>query len=209
MNYTELTERIEDKCESTFSADQLSGFVQRAEQTIYNAVQILPLRKAVSGTMTTGQRYLTMPTDFLWGYSLAVIDGNGRYTYLLNKDVNFVREAYPNPADTGLPKHYAYFDDDSFILGPSPDGDYLTELIYGYYPESIVTAGNTWLGDNFDSALFNASMIEAGSFLKLEQDTLADYDKLYKQSIVLLKNLGEGKQREDVYRSGQIRKPVT
>ena len=209
MNYTELKANIEDKCETAFTDDQLKLFVQNAEQAIYNMVQIPALRKNVSGTMTAAQPYLSVPEDFLWSYSLAVINADGVYTYLINKDVNFIREAYPNPASTGLPKHYAYFDEDSLILGPNPDDAYITELHYGYYPESIVTAGTTWLGEEFDTALFNGAMVEAGSFLKQEPDVIDGYAKLYSQALTLLKNLGDGKLREDTYRSGQFKQPVT
>ena len=209
MNYAELTQNIEDKCEYTFSADQLKLFVQNAEQNIYNMVQIPALRKNMTGTMTAAQPYLSVPADFLWGYSLAVVEASGVYTYLINKDVNFIREAFPNPTSTGAPKYYAYFDEGSFILGPTPDVSYVTELHYGYYPESIVTAGTTWLGDNFDTILFNASMIEAGNFLKFEADVVAELGKMYAQSVALLKNLGDGKLREDAYRSGQYKQPVT
>jgi hypothetical protein len=145
----------------------------------------------------------------LWSYSLAVINDSGSYTYLLNKDVNFLRDAYPNPTSTGLPRHYAYFDDNSFILGPTPDAAYEMELHYGYYPESIVTAWTTWLGNEFDSALLNGALIEAVRFMKGEQDIVAMYEKLYLQSITLLKNLGDGKLREDTYRSGQARIKVS
>tara|TARA_R110000868_G_scaffold244061_2_gene500207 strand:- start:1692 stop:2321 length:630 start_codon:yes stop_codon:yes gene_type:complete len=209
MNYTELTQNINDKCEYAFTAAQLKLFVQNAEQSVYNTVQIPALRKNVSGNMTTAQPYLSTPDDFLWGYSLAVVDSNGAYTYLINKDVNFIREAYPNPTSTGAPRHYAYFDKDSFLLGPTPDSAYTTELHYGYYPESIVTAGTTWLGEEFDTALFNGAMMEAASFLKQDADVIAGYEKLYLQAITLLKNLGDGKLREDTYRSGQYKQPVT
>jgi hypothetical protein len=138
-----------------------------------------------------------------------VIDGAGDYTYLLNKDVNFIREAYPNASDLGVPRHYAYFDDSTFIVGPTPNASYDMELHYGYYPESIVTAGTTWLGDEFDSALLNGALIEAIRFMKGEQDVVAMYEKLYVQAIGLLKNLGDGKLREDTYRSGQVRNPVS
>tara|TARA_R110002153_G_scaffold80633_1_gene204780 strand:- start:1068 stop:1697 length:630 start_codon:yes stop_codon:yes gene_type:complete len=209
MNYTELTQNINDKSEYAFTAAQLKLFVQNAEQSVYNTVQIPALRKNVSGNMTTAQPYLSTPDDFLWGYSLAVVDSNGAYTYLINKDVNFIREAYPNPTSTGAPRHYAYFDKDSFLLGPTPDSAYTTELHYGYYPESIVTAGTTWLGEEFDTALFNGAMMEAASFLKQDADVIAGYEKLYLQAITLLKNLGDGKLREDTYRSGQYKQPVT
>jgi len=208
MNYAELTANIEDTCESSFTADQLAMFVQQAEQTIYNTVQIPALRKNVSGSLSASNKYLTVPTDFLWTYSLSVVDGDGKYHFLLNKDVNFIREAYPDPTSEGLPKHYAYLDDDTLILGPTPDAAYSTEMHYGYYPESIVTAGTTWLGDEFDSALLNGALIQAIRFMKGEADMIAVYEKLYVQAIKLLKNLGDGKLREDSYRSGQARVPV-
>jgi len=208
MNYVSLKTNIEDICETSFTDDQLAMFTEQAEQKIYNTVQIPALRKNVTGTLTASNKYLGIPTDFLWSYSLAVIDGSGNYSFLLNKDVNFIREAYPGPTATGLPKHYAYFDDDSFILGPTPDSNYSMELHYGYYPESIVTAGTTWLGDEFDSALLNGALIEAIRFMKGEQDLVNLYETLYVQAIKLLKNLGDGKLREDAYRSGQYRTAV-
>jgi hypothetical protein len=209
MNYTELKTNIEDICENSFTDDQLAMFTQQAEQKIYNTVQIPALRKNVTGTVTASNNYLSSPSDFLYSYSLAVIDGNGVYHYLLNKDVNFMREAYPNPTSEGLPKHYAYFDDDTIILGPTPDSSYSMELHYGYYPQSIVVANNTWLGDEFDSALLNGALIEAIRFMKGEPDIVAMYEKMYLQSIALLKTLGDGKLREDAYRSGQFRVPVS
>ena len=209
MNYTELKTNIEDICENSFTDDQLAMFTQQAEQKIYNSVQIPALRKNVTGTLSTNNKYLSTPSDFLWSYSLAVVDGSGNYHFLLNKDVNFMREAYPNPTSTGLPKHYAYFDDNTFIVGPTPDAGYTSELHYGYYPQSIVTAGTTWLGDEFDSALLNGALIEAIRFMKGEPDIVAMYEKMYLQSIALLKTLGDGKLREDAYRSGQFRVPVS
>ena len=209
MNYAELKTNIQDICEMTFTDEQLAMFTQQAEQKIYNTVQIPALRRNVTGTLTTGNTYLQTPEDFLWSYSLAVVDGNGVYHFLLNKDVNFMREAYPNPTDTGLPKHYAYFDDNTFIVGPAPDSSYESELHYGYYPQSIVTAGTTWLGDEFDSALLNGALLEAIRFMKGEPDLVAMYEKLYLQAITLLKSLGDGKLREDAYRSGQFRIPVS
>jgi hypothetical protein len=209
MNYTELKTNIEDICENSFTDDQLAMFTQQAEQKIYNTVQIPALRRNVTGTLSADNKYLSTPSDFLWSYSLAVVDGSGNYHFLLNKDVNFMREAYPNPTDTGLPKHYAYFDDNTFIVGPTPDSSYSSELHYGYYPQSIVTAGTTWLGDEFDSALLNGALIEAIRFMKGEPDIVAMYEKLYLQSVTLLKGLGDGKLREDAYRSGQFRVPVS
>ena len=209
MNYTELKTNIEDICENSFTADQLAMFTEQAEQKIYNTVQIPALRKNVTGTLTASNKYLSSPSDFLYSYSLAVVDGSGVYHYLLNKDVNFMREAYPNPTSEGLPKHYAFFDDNSFILGPTPDSAYTMELHYGYYPQSIVTAGTTWLGDEFDSALLNGALIEAIRFMKGEPDIIQNYEKMYLQSVTLLKGLGDGKLREDAYRSGQFRVPVS
>ena len=209
MTYTELKTNIADICENSFTDAQLALFTEQAEQKIYNAVQFPALRKNVTGRTQADNQYLTVPvSDFLYTYSLAVIDSNGSFTYLLNKDVNFIREAYPIPATTGLPKHYAYFSQTSFLLGPTPTNIYDVELHYGYYPESIVTAGTTWLGTEFDSALLNGALVEAIRFLKGEQDVVAMYDKLYSDSMLLLKNLGDGKLRADTYRSGQPRMAV-
>jgi len=208
VNYTELKTNIADICENTFTSDQYAMFTQQAEQKIYSTVQIPPLRKNQTGTLTTSNKYLTYPTDFLYPLSLALVDGDGDYNYLLNKDVNFMREAYPNPSTTGEPKHYAIFDTTAFILGPTPDSGYTMELHYGYYPESIVTASTTWLGNDFDSALLNGALVEAIRFLKGEPDMIALYEKMYMQSIALLKNFADGKLRQDVYRDGQLRSKV-
>ena len=205
MNYTQLKTNIADICEQTFTNDQLDMFTDQAEQKIYNTVQIPALRRNQTGNLTLNNKYLVYPTDFLYPFSLAVIASNGDYEYLLNKDVNFIREAYPGPTNTGKPKHYGVFDDTAFILGPTPDVSYGVELHYGYYPESIVTAGTTWLGDEFDSALLNGALIEAIRFIKGEPDMVALYQKMYIDAMALLKNLGDGKLREDMYRSGQFR----
>jgi|TARA_Y100000004_G_scaffold178252_1_gene220640 hypothetical protein len=210
MTYAQLTANIEDICETSFTSDQLSMFTQQAEQKIYNSVQLPALRKNVTGTLTSGNKYLSVPTDFLYTFSLAVTDSDGVFTYLLDKDVNFMREAYPNPTTTGFPKHYALFDDSAFILGPTPNSGYTMELHYGYYPESIVTASTLpWLGENFDSALLNGALIEAIRFMKGEPDMVQLYEKFYLQAITLLKNLGDGKLRQDTYRSGQFSSPVS
>ena len=208
MNYTQLKTNIEDICEMSFTDDQLAMFTEQAEQKIYNTVQIPALRKNQTGNLTADNKYLVYPTDFLYTFSLAVIDGSGNFEYLLNKDVNFIREAYPGPTSTGKPKHYAIFDDTAFILGPTPDSGYNVELHYGYYPESIVTAGTTWLGEEFDSALLNGALVEALRFMKGEPDMVQIYEKMYVDAIALLKNLGDGKMREDAYRSGQLRVEV-
>lgn len=149
-----------------------------------------------------------MPTDFLYAYSLAVVDGTGAYKFLVDKDVNYIREAYPSPTGTGLPKMYAIFDKDSLILGPTPDDDYAVELHYGYYPESLVTAGTTWLSENFESVVFNAMLVEAARFMKLEKDIVDLYDKQFMDSLVLLKNWGDGKLRTDTFRTLQPRIPI-
>lgn len=209
MNYADLKTNIKDICENEFTDPQLAMFTQQAEQKIFNTVDLPVLRKNVTGSMTASNKYLATPTDFLYVYSLAVVDDTGAYRYLLNKDVNFIREAYPTPTDTGLPQHYAIFDENTLILGPTPDDNYTSELHYGRYPESIVTAGTTWLGDEFDSALLNGALIEAIRFMKGEQDLVQQYEKLYLQAIGLLKNLGDGKLRQDMYRSGQFRQPAT
>jgi hypothetical protein len=220
MNYAELSQNIENVIENTFTTDQLALFTQQAEQKIYNSVQIPALRKNSVATLTPNNKYLSTPGDFLSVFSLAVIN-DGSYEYLLDKDVNFVRQAYPSPTETGVPKYYAIFgptttngsppvttNELSLILGPTPNAAYGVELHYFYYPESIVTAGTSWLGDNFDSALLNASLVEAARFIKAEPDILALYDKMFLESLALLKNLSDGKQRQDAYRSGQLRIPV-
>ena len=208
MNYTELKANVEDICEQTFTADQHAMFAEQAEQKIYTSVDLPALRKNQTGTLTSGNKYLTMPTGMLYVYSLAVIDGSGDYEYLLNKDVNFIREAYPGPSSTGQPKHYAIFDQTSLIVGPTPDTGYSVEMHFSYYPESIVTAGTTWLGDEFDSALLNGALVEAVRFQKGEPDMVALYEKMYVQALALLKNMGDGKLRSDAYRSGQVRREV-
>ena len=215
MTYTELVTAVQDYCENTFLTRDMDTFIRQAEQRIYNTVQLANLRKNMTGTLTANNKYLSCPNDFLSTYSLAVVDNSGNYEYLLNKDVNFIRQAYPSPTSTGLPKYYAIFgpqsadvNELSFILGPTPDAGYTVELHFYYYPESIVTAGTTWLGDNFDSALLNGTMVEAIRFMKGEADMVKLYQDMYLGSIGLLKNLGDGKQRMDAYRDGQVRLQV-
>ena len=204
MNYTELKTNVNDICEQTFTDDQLAMFTKQAEQKIYATVSLPALRKNQTGSLTSGNKYLTMPSGFLYAYSLAIVSGSD-YIYLLDKDSNFMREAYPNPATTGVPVHYAVFDQTSFIVGPTPNANFDAELHFAYYPESIVTAGTTWLGTEFDSALLNGTLVEAIRFQKGEPDIVTLYDNMYAQSLALLKNLGDGKLREDAYRSGQTR----
>jgi len=215
MTYAELVVAVSDYCENTFPTVDMNIMIKQAEQRIYNSVQVANLRKNVTGLLTSGNKYLSAPDDFLSTYSLAIYLTGGDYLYLLNKDVNFMRDAYPNPTDTGKPKHYAIFGPQSadvkeltFILGPTPNAAYNAELHYYYYPESIVTASQTWLGDNFDSALLNGTMLEAIAYMKGEPDLVTLYKDRYESAIFLLKNLGDGKQRMDAYRDGQVRNPV-
>ena len=219
MTYTELVQFVGDICENTFPTDDMNMLIKQAEQKIYNTVQIANLRKNVTGVTTASDKYLATPADFLSVYSIAIYPLTGananEYTFLLNKDVNFIREAYPKAADTGQPAHYAIFGPSSalpneltFILGPTPDAQYGAELHYYYYPESIVTAGSTWLGDNFDSALLNGTLVEAIRYMKGEADMVALYQGMYDRAMIQLKQLGDGKQRMDSYRNGQARVQV-
>jgi hypothetical protein len=237
MTYNELFERIKGYVENDFpntqfgdptaasatytSKEQIDTFIQQAEQRIYNSVQFPAIRKNVTGPVTINNKYLSSPNDFLAVYSIAVIDGDGNYEFLLNKDVNFIRSAYPNPTSTGIPKYYAIFgptttndtppvitNEYSFLLGPTPDAAYDIELHYYYYPESIVTASTTWLGDNFDMILLYGSLLEAYTFMKGEPDVINNYEKRYNEALLLAKRLGDGMERQDAYRSGQFRMDV-
>jgi hypothetical protein len=208
MNYSELVAEIQSYTENQFQVPDINTFIDQAEQRIYNSVQLPALRKNVTGNVTVNNNYLAAPTDWLATFSLAVIDAAGNYTYLLDKDVNFIRESYRKSTETGLPIYYALFDQNTFILGPTPDASYSMELHYYYYPASIVTAGTTWLGDNFDSALLYGSLLEAYTYMKGEADVLANYKARYDEAMFLLKQLGDGKNRRDAYRNGQVRVPV-
>jgi hypothetical protein len=217
MNYAQLVSAIKGYAENDFpatagsftSTDQLNTFIQQAEQRIYNSVQFPAIRKNVTGITTSGNKYLAMPVDFLASYSLAAIDPvTGDYEFLLNKDVNFIRAAYPKATDSGIPAYYALFDDNTFILGPTPDAAYTMELHYYYYPASIVDAGTSWLGDNFDSVLLYGSLLEAASFMKSDVDTMKSYSDRYNEAMLLAKRLGDGMDRQDAYRSGQFRMDV-
>jgi hypothetical protein len=227
MTYTELVAAIQTYTENNFptitladsstvsSTTQINRFIQQAEQRIYNSVQFPSLRKNVTGTITANNKYLSCPNDFLSTYSLAIFSGAGPYTFLLNKDVNFMREAYPTPTDTGTPKYYALFgptvtssiisNELSFILGPTPDATYSAELHYYYYPDSITTAVTTWLGDNFDTVLLYGALVEAYTFMKGEADLIQLYNQKYMEALALAKRLGDGLERSDAYRSGQYR----
>lgn len=203
MNYTELTDAIQKTVENTFPADMLALFVRNAEEKIYNAADFPVLRRNVTSELTAGNQYLTLPNDFLYAYSLAVYPTGGDFDYLLNVDVNFIREAYPSTLTVGKPKHYAQFDEDTLILGPTPDAYYQCELHYARYPESIVTATTSWLGTNYPSVLLNGALTEAARYLKEEPDVIGNYDKMFQESLMLLGEYGVGKSRRDAYRSGQ------
>lgn len=232
MNYTQLSNAIKAYCENEFpqtvssvtSVEQIDYFITQAEQRIYNSVQFPSLRKNVTGTTSQNNKYLAAPGDFLAVYSMAVIDLiTGAYDYLLNKDVNFIREAFPVPTDSGKPAYYALFgptttnanppvitNELTFLLGPTPNNTYTIELHYYYYPESITTAasGQTWLGDNFDSVLLYGALLEAAAFMKTDADVITNYQKRYDEALMLAKRLGDGMERTDAYRSGQARYPV-
>ena len=212
MNYTQLVAEIQDYTENTFQTADINTFITQAEQRIYNSVQLPALRKNVTGTLTSGNKYLATPSDWLSTFSLAVINNNNEYLYLLNKDVNFIRQSFPDTDSDfyGEPQYYAVFDNNTFIVGPTPDANYAAELHYFYYPESITTvaSGQTWLGDNFSSVLLYGSLLEAYTYMKGEQDVIAVYQKRYDEAMQLLIQLGDGKNRQDAYRSGQVRVPV-
>ena len=218
MNYASLVTAVQDYLENTFSTTDINTFIKQAETRIYNMVQLPALRKNVTGSMTLNNQYLACPTDFLSSYSMAVIDPvTGAYTYLLNKDVSFIREAYSVPSTPGTPKHYALFGprsdlptELSFILGPTPDANYGVELHYYFFPESITTtaSGTTWLGDNYDPALFYGTLVEAYTFSKGEADMLQLYITKFSEAMAQLKRLGEGLEVSDQYRNGQPRQGV-
>ena len=240
MNYSTLFETIKGYVENDFpntsftdvagtgtttltSTEQINTFIQQAEQRIFNSVQFPSIRKNVTGTISNGNKYLSSPSDFLAVYSIAVIDGDGAYNYLLNKDVNFIRESFPTPTDTGTPAYYALFgptttndsppaitNELTFLLGPTPDAAYSVELHYYYYPESITTAasGTSWLGDNFDSVLLYGSLLEAYTYMKGETDIISNYTQRYNEALLLAKRLGDGMERGDAYRNGQVRMEV-
>jgi len=220
MNYAELVTAVTSYTENNVPTTDMNTFIRQAEQRIYNSVQFPSLRKNMTGQTTTNTKYLSCPPDFLSTYSLAVIDATGAYEYLLNKDVNFIRQAYPNPTDYGIPKYYALFgpivtgatitNELSFILGPTPNAQYSVELHYYYYPVSIADtvnnpSGTTWLGDNFDSVLLYGTLVEAYTYMKGEAEIMAFYETKYKEALGLAKRLGDGLERSDAYRSGQAR----
>jgi hypothetical protein len=214
MTYAELCTAIQDYTENSFTVDQLNTFIQQTEQRIYHTIQLPDLRKNVSGVLSAHNVYLPCPTDLMSIHSLAAVDASGNYLYLLNKDVNFLREAYP-AATEGEPRYYALFGPRSdnelyltFMVAPTPDTDYTAELHYFAYPESIVVSGASWLGANFDSALLYGSIVEAYTFMKGSPELMTIYKQQYTEAMALLKQLGDGKDRRDSYRSGQVRIPI-
>jgi len=240
MTYTELVAAIQSYTENQFpetylannttvsSTTQINLLITQAEQRIYNSVQFPSIRKNQFSLITANNKYISLPNDFLAVYSLALVTGvtnanldTGTYEYLLNKDANFIRQAYPAPNSTGEPKYYALFgptiinaaitNELSLILGPTPDSAYYVELHYYYYPESITTAssGQTWLGDNFDTVLLYGSLVEAYTYMKGEADLITLYNTKYNEALALAKRLGDGMERQDAYRSGQYRQAVT
>ena len=211
MNYTALSQAIQDYCvnSETSFVDNIPTFVGLAEQRIYNTVQIPAIRKNQIGSLTSTNKYLSLPSDWLATFSLAVIDPvTNAQSFLLDKDVNYIREAFPYPATSGQPTHYAQFDATTLILGPTPDASYSVELHYYYYPQTIVTAGTSWLGTNFSDVLLYGSIREAYVYLKGEAELIQKYDTMYEEALERLKQLGDGKNRMDAYRSGQVRVPV-
>ena len=224
MNYATLFQTIQAYVENDFpdtavidtsrsaatfqDKTQIDTFIQQAEQRIHNSVQVPDLRKAASAAFTASNKFLALPSDWLAMFSISVVDGSGNYHFLTNKDVSFIRESYPNPTTEGMPQHYAIFDDAAIIVEPTPDSAYVVEVNYFYYPTSIVTAGTSWLGDNFDSVLLYGALLEAYTFMKGEGDVMTVYQKRYDEALAMLKQLGEGKNRQDMYRTRQTRYPV-
>jgi hypothetical protein len=211
MNYTQLVQSIQDytQNEETSFVSNIPNFVQQAEERINRSIMLPELRKNATASTTADNKYLARPSDFLAVFSLAVIDGDGDYTYLLDKDVNFIREAYPSASTTGLPLYYSQFDGDSsgtegnFILGPTPDSNYDVELHYYYDPESIVTAGTSWYGDNAEAALLYGSLIEAYTYMKGENDLVGLYTQRYNEAMGQLTGLDIRSDRDD-YRDGKV-----
>jgi|TARA_R110000803_G_scaffold77748_1_gene142618 hypothetical protein len=211
MNYADLIQSVQDYTqndEATFVAE-LPNIVKQVEDRIYHMVQLPALRKTQSGTLTASNRFLSTPTDFISVFSLAVVDASGNYVHLMNKDVNFLREAYPAIATEAEPRYYALWDEDTFVLSPTPDAGLSTVLTYFYKPESIVTASTTWLGDENEAVLLYGCLVEAYTFMKGDQDLIQLYDTKFKEALVKLKELGDGKNRKDAYRSGQVRMAVS
>lgn len=207
MNYTELSQAIQDYTENdeTSFVSNIPTFVKQAEERIKRAVIIPELRKNVTTSFVSSDKYLNTPSDFLAVFSIAVVNGSGDYEFLLPKDVNFIREAYTSASTEGLPQYYALFDYDFFIFGPTPDSAYTVELHYYYDTPSIVESGTSWYGDNAETALLYGSLIEAYTYMKGEPDLIQLYTQRYEEAMQHLYALGEGKLRRDSYRNGENR----
>ena len=206
MTYAELTAAIKDyanNTETNFVA-AIPTFVKQAEQRIYRSVNLPVNRKNQAGNMTDGNAYLTMPTDFLFPLSLSITSSSNQI-FLLNKDANFIRSTYPNASTKGTPKYYGTFASDTFIVGPTPDADYVTELHYYYQPASIVDTSPSWLGTNADTALLYGSLVEAYTYMKGDADMMQLYQQRYQEAVGLLKLQAEGRMTGDEYRDGTIR----
>jgi len=213
MTYTELVAQIQSYTENEYSTVDVNTFITQAENRIFNGVNLPDLRANFTGTITGGNQYLDLPDDWLATYSLAVIDNTtNEYSYLINKDVNFIRQSFPDTDAPfyAKPQYYAVFDDNTFILGPTPDKNYGAELHYFFYPESITTAtsGTSWLGDNYPTALLYGSLLEAATYLKDSPEVITNYTNRYQEAMNELVGLAEGKNTRDAYRSGQARIPV-
>lgn len=210
MTYTELRQAILDYIEAgdTSFVAHIPDFVRSTEQKVYNMVQLPVARKNASLTTAMGVPTVSAPADFLYAFSLAVVLPDSTRVYLLNKDQNYLDSAFPDPTYTDVPSHYTLADYDTFQLAPVPDAAYSLDLVYSAYPESIVTAGTTWLGNNFDTVLLYGSLVEANMYIKGEADMTALYQKQFEESLARLKMLGDGKNRQDAYRSGQVRTGV-
>ena len=202
MNYATLSQLLQDYTQN-YSSEFVAAIpeiVKLAEDRIYQSVQIPSLKKNSTSAFISGNKYLAQPNDFLAPYSMAVKSASGVYSYMLEKEVGFINEAYPNPSATGIPRYYAIFTDDTFVVAPTPNANLEVELHYFYEPESIVTAGTSWLGDNVESVLFYGSLVEAYTYMKGEADLIALYRGRYDESIARLKMLGEGMGKRDNFR---------
>lgn len=208
MNYAELTARLQEVVQNAFTAEQLAMFFSNAEKTIYNSIDMPSMKISTNLTATQEVATVAQPSGLLYVYSLAAIFVND-YRYLLPKDESFIREAYPDPTVTGVPKFYAMVDEDTFILAPTPDDNYTMPITYAAYPESIVTAGTTWLSENYDMVLLNGALVEAARFLKEDEDVVANYEKMYVYSVGLIKITVDGKMKTDLYRAGVPRQKVS
>jgi|TARA_R100000149_G_C5832768_1_gene107711 hypothetical protein len=207
--FTTLKQAIQDYTENTETTfvNNLSRFILQAEERMYRSISIPDLRKVVTASLVASQRFLSKPSDFLNTYSIAVIQSDNSYKFLLEKDPSFIREAYPTTATTGVPEYYANHSSTEFILAPTPSSTLTVQLHYAYDPESITVAssGTSWLGDNAEAALLYASLIEAYIFMKGDADVLQMYENKYQDSISQLSNLVEGRLKRDSYRDGEPR----